>query len=215
MTKIKNALILILAVTLLFFMCSGITVVAFADTAESGIAVPVSDTVEISDEDEESTPNLDELVVRFTAYLKEKYGADYEYYYNQIIENWGSVEAYLLAFGNKLPEEHQGSWQKFVGWLREYALVWATALAIIIVIIVAIIGKFKFKKLKAWFAKLVTSLIEKLVNERLEPIETELNAQSKANIALIDSQKALLAGNPKFAETVNALDEAKKGLENE
>ena len=37
------------------------------------------------------------LVDRFIANLKDKYGDDYEYYLNAILEQWGSVEAYLLS----------------------------------------------------------------------------------------------------------------------
>lgn len=204
MTKIKNAFILILAVTLIFFMCTGVTAIAVADTTEQVINFYSSDTEVIAGETEISASNLDELAEKFTAYLKERYGADYEYYYNQIIENWGSVEAYLLAFGNKLPEKQQDSWQKFVGWLTEYSAVWAPALAVMLLIIVGLIGK-----------KQLNRIIERTVNAKFSPIVRELNLQSKATAVMLSAQKALFAGNDKFTDTVAKIAEAEKELKGE
>lgn len=221
MTEIKTIFILITAAAFLFFMCAGAGFTALADTGNYTVQETAA---EMSTDGAESlyagdgvtggeapAAGLDGLVAGFTEYLKDRYGEDYGFYYNRIIDQWGSIEGYLLAFGDKLPKEQRTGWDKFVGWLNEYAPVWATVLAVIAVITVAAVVKVKLKKLKSW----LTKLIEKLVDKRIEPIENELNAQSKANIALIKSQKALLGNNARFANEVAALDGAEKELKGE
>lgn len=189
MTKIKKIIVVLLAATVLCFICAGAVMPAFAETEP-----PVAEETEPTAGD-----SLEGLAAQFTEYLKGKYGGDYEYYYNQIIEKWGSVEAYLLSFGEKLPEEYQNGWDKFVGWLGEYAPVWATPLAIIIVIIVAVVGKKFFRK-----------LVEKTVNAKLKPVVNELNLQSNAMVAIMHAQKAVLPKN--CTENVIELEESERGL---
>lgn len=197
MTKFKKAFAIILTTILLLFITIGTGITTYADTE----ADPPINT-------EETEVSIDDLADQFVDYLKDKYGSDYEVYYNFIIEQWGSIEGYLLAFGNKLPEEYQSGWDKFVGWLNEYAPIWVSAVAVIVLIIAIIFGKSKIKKLKEW----LTALIEKLVNKRLAPIENELNLQSKATLSLLHSQKAIFGMSEKFAENVKELEEAEKEL---
>lgn len=157
----------------------------------------------ITEPTEDEEDKIDEMVRSFKAYLMEKYGEDYEYYYNLIIDNYGSVENYLIQIGNKLPETYQSSWQSFVGWLSEYASVWAPVLAVAIVIIVSIVGK-----------KTFNSLVEKIVNAKLSPIIDELNKQSNATVSLLHAQQSLMGTNEKFADNVKEMAESEKELTN-
>ncbi|MDE6597604.1 MAG: hypothetical protein K2K60_03085 [Clostridia bacterium] len=194
MTKIKIAFITLIAAMLLIFTGIGATVTY----AETEIMPPA----EITETVEES--NIDEIAASFTEYLKARYGEEYETYYNAIIEKWGSIEGYLLAFGDKLPEEHRNGWQKFVGWLSEYSSVWAPALAVVILIIIAVIGK-----------KIFNKTLDRIVKLKVAPIVSELNLQSNATVAMIHAQKALLGNNERFTESVEELTVAEKELENE
>ncbi len=161
---------------------------------------------EIAAEEEintESTAGIEGVADNFLNYLKERYGDDYLYYYDKIIDNWGSVEAYLLSFGDKLPEEHKNAWQKFVGWLSEYSSVWAPAFAVAVVIIVALIGKKQFNK-----------IVDRIVNVKLQPIVGELNKQSSATVSILHAQKALLGTGERFADSVKELEKSEKELKN-
>lgn len=195
MTKIKKIIAVILAITLVLFIGLGTTAVARADTFQST-------EQEIVDPD--ISPDESNFVVQFTEWLKAEYGEEYETYYNFIIEHWGSVEAYLTSLGEKLPEEYQSSWDKFVAWLGEYSPIWATALSIIIVIIVAVVGKKQFNR-----------IIDRIVNTKLKPVVGELNLQSRAIAASLNAQKVLLGNNERFAEAVNELTAAEKELKDE
>lgn len=207
MTKIKTLIVTLLAATVLVFMFAGTALCAFADSPDN-VTEPHApmqteelpeNTVAPDISTDESSLNT--LIVQFTEYLKTKYGADYEFYYNNIIEQWGSIEAYLLSFGEKLPEEHRSGWQKFIGWLTEYSPVWAPVFAVILVIFGGVIGK-----------KQLNKLVERLVNSKLSPLVRELNLQSNATAAMLNAQKALLGGNERFAETVAEIDKAEKEL---
>lgn len=209
MTKIKTLIVTLLAATLLVFMCAGGAFYALADDGEAteppaqqqteDTTEPPKNAVDPDISTDESSLNT--LIVQFTEYLKTKYGADYEFYYNNIIEQWGSIEAYLLSFGEKLPEEHRSGWQKFIGWLTEYSPVWAPVFAVILVIFGGVIGK-----------KQLNKLVERLVNSKLSPLVRELNLQSNATAAMLNAQKALLGGNERFVETVAEIDKAEKEL---
>lgn len=220
--KLRVAILTVIMASLLMFVCVGGTVITYADTDEpiqteevgNDIPEPLPDpdiqpvAPETDNGEQVTAPNIEELAERFKTYLIGKYGEDYEYYYNRIIEQWGSIEGYLLAFGEKLPEEQRSGWDKFVGWLSEYAPVWATAFAVAVLVITVLVGKSKLNKLKAWF----TALVEKLVNKRLAPIENELNLQSNATVSMLHAQKALLGTAEKFSENVKELDKAEKEL---
>lgn len=152
--------------------------------------------------EEEQPTEIEELAANFVGWLKSTFGEDYEYYYNQIIEAWGSIENYLTQFGEeKLPEQYQSGWQEFISFLDEYAVVWAPILAIAAVIIIFIIGKKKF-----------TAAIDKAVDRRTAALGNEMNKQSKAQTAVMHGIKALCGNNAKFADTVKELDESEKEL---
>lgn len=196
MIMIKKAFISILAITAVMFLC------LFATAATTVYADDSEDTrIETELPDETETENGSGLIEQFKAMLKDRYGADYEFYYNQIIENWGSVEAYLLSLGGNLPEEYKTAWDKFVGWLGEYSVIWAPALAVVIVIIVAIVGKKQFNK-----------IVERIVNKKLMPIARELNNQSRATVAMLKAQRSILPQTEKYTATREELEQAEGTL---
>ena len=141
------------------------------------------------------------LVDRFIANLKDKYGDDYEYYLNAILEQWGSVEAYLLSLTDNLPDELQTGYADFIGWLGEYASIWAPCLAVALIIIGFIVGK-----------KALNTILNRIVEARIKPIEEELNKQSAAQAAQLKATRALLGTNEKFAEERKSAEDAEKKL---
>ena len=54
--------------------------------------------------------------------------------------------------------------------------------------------------------------MNKLIETRIKPIETELNKQSEAQIAQTKATRALLGTSEKFANERKALEEAEKTL---
>lgn len=141
------------------------------------------------------------LVDRFIANLKDKYGDDYEYYLNAILEQWGSVEVYLLSLTDNLPDELQTGYADFIGWLGEYASIWAPCLAVALVIIGFIVGK-----------KALNTILNRIVEARIKPIQEELNKQSEAQAAQLKATRALLGTNEKFAEERKEAETAEKKL---
>lgn len=199
--RTKKILVSLLAAIFLVVFTVSPMAVAFAYADDEGQEIAAEGV--IADDITESGSGIEGIADSFLIYLKDRYGDNYQYYYDRIIDNWGSVEAYLLSFGDKLPEETRNGWQRFVGWLDEYASVWAPALAVAVIIIVALIGKKQFD-----------ALVIRIVNAKLKPIVNELNVQSKATVSLIHSQKALLGTNSKFTDTVKELDESEKEITN-
>ena len=191
MTKLKKAFLALLAAALLIFICTGAVLPVSADTASETVT---GEEQTINTDLSEEYGGLEAAAESFLQYLKDKYGEDYEFYYNQIIEHWGSVEVYLLSLGEKLPEEYKSGWDKFVGWLDEYSVIWAPALAVAFVVVAAVIGKKQFNK-----------IFEKVVNAKLEPINKELNLQSNATAALMRAQRAFLGNNKTLLENNGGL----------
>lgn len=192
-------LIVLTLVILLSALCFGGVCRAYAEETlpPEQVAEGEENTPQNPDNEAEEGNDIQKLVDSFVAYLKDKYGEDYELYYNRIIEEWGSVEAYLLSLGENLPAEYKNGWEKFVAWLGEYASVWAPALAVVLVIIAALFGKKLVHRIAELFKKLFQGS----------------NQQSAALIAVIRAQKALMGTNEKFSENVKELEEAEKRLE--
>ncbi len=197
MNKLKLAFTVIVSAIIIFVGAGA----GFAVNAETQ-----TETLPPVETEETETPEngIDEIAAQFVEYLKSRYGSEYELYYNAIIDRWGSIEGYLLAFGDRLPEEQQTGWDKFVGWLGDYAPVWAAPLAVVVLIIIAVVGKKTFNK-----------IVDRIVNTKLSPVIKELNLQSNATVSLIRAQKALLGNNERFADTVEELTAAEKELKNE
>lgn len=193
--KIMSAVFIVILAACIVFCPFAMSAVYAADGSQEIAAEEEINTA--------STAGIEGVADNFLNYLKERYGDDYLYYYDKIIDNWGSVEAYLLSFGDKLPEEHKNAWQKFVGWLSEYSSVWAPAFAVAVVIIVALIGKKQFNK-----------IVDRIVNVKLQPIVGELNKQSSATVSILHAQKALLGTGERFADSVKELEKSEKELKN-
>lgn len=199
--RLKIILIMLLAATLVFFTAGGIMLVS---AEEVTVPPEQEETAEPEDTetDSESAGTIEDVAADFVGWLKDTFGEDYEKYYNNIITNWGSIEEYLLQFGQEnIPEQYQTGWQNFVKALGENAPFWAPILAVAIVIIVYLIGKKRF-----------TAIIQKAVDGKTAAMGKELNKQSKALTSVIHSQKAMLGNNAKFADTIKDLDESEKEL---
>ena len=199
--KILLSLALIAALMLLLFTAIPL---AYAEelppdtTVEEPQEPDTGDTTPETPTDGSETENL---VDRFIANLKDKYGDDYEYYLNAILEQWGSVEAYLLSLTDNLPDELQTGYADFIGWLGEYASIWAPCLAVALVIVGLIVGK-----------KALNKILNRIVEARIQPIQAELNKQSEAQAAQLKATRALLGTNDKFAEERQAAEIAEKKL---
>jgi hypothetical protein len=146
----------------------------------------------------ESSVNIEELADSFTAWLKTRYGDDYDYYYNLIITGYGSVESYLLQFGSDydIPVINE-----ITNWLNEYAVIWVPLLVAIVLVAVYIIGK-----------KQVFSFISKAVDSKINPIVSELNKQSKGIAEVENAVAGLMINEEKFAEQKQALTDSAKEL---
>lgn len=164
---------------------------------------PTTDTTEEADEGKDDTTfDMAALVEKFTAYLKDKYGAEYEQIYNGIIEQWGSIEAYLVQFGEEyIPEEFNAGWSDFVEWLGVNSPIWATALALACVIFIAVFGKKAFDK-----------MVKKIVDTKVSVLSAELNKQSAAISAQMKALKTIMPTTEKGAAAVQELDEKEKEL---
>lgn len=195
--KFKRIVLIILTFALLLALAVSPLAVSAA-LADDGQNVAVD---QVADDLPTESAGIEEISDGFVDYLKGRYGDDYQYYYDKIIENWGSVEAYLLSFGERLPDEHKTAWQYFVGWLSDYSSVWAPAFAVIALIIAAVIGKKQFEK-----------IVKECVDKKVAPIISEMNKQSKGIAAISSGTKALLPKSEKFAESAEQLDSSAKEL---
>lgn len=159
------------------------------------------------------------FVEGFIELLKDRYGADYEYYYNLIIEQWGSIENYLLQFGEEnLTPEQNDVFKQVITALGETSVIWAPSLAIICLIVALIWGKKKFEGI---IGKFVKGYIDKTqddstaIQSTQEAQNAELNRQSKALAATMKGVQALLGSADKFAEQRGEIEEAAKELSDE
>ena len=165
-------------------------------------APPTTEEPTEEDTDTDTAFDMAALVEKFTAYLKDKYGAEYEQIYNGIIEQWGSIEAYLVQFGEEyIPEEFNAGWNDFLKIAGETSPVWATILAIIGVIILVIVGK-----------KAFNAIVKKIVDAKVSVLSAELNKQSAAISAQMKALKTIMPTTEKGAAAVQELDEKEKEL---
>ena len=159
-------------------------------------------TEEPTQEDTDTAFDMAALVDKFTAYLKDKYGAEYDAIYNGIIEQWGSIEAYLVQFGEEyIPEEFNAGWNAFIEWLSVNAPIWAPALALACIIFIAVFGKKAFNK-----------IVQKIVDTKVNVLSDELNKQSAALSAQMKALKMIMPTNEKCAAAVQELEEKEKEL---
>lgn len=220
MTRTKRILIFAVMIAFMFVCLVATFTGAYAEetTAPEQITEEPQNEPQIDDNEATEPPTTEEptekdtdtdtafdmaaLVDKFTQYLKDKYGAEYETIYNGIIEQWGSIEAYLLQFGEEyIPEEYNAGWNAFIEWLSVNAPIWAPALALACIIFIAVFGKKAFNK-----------IVQKIVDTKVKLLSDELNKQSAALSAQMKALKMIMPTNEKCAAAVQELEEKEKEL---
>ena len=146
------------------------------------------------------------VVDGFITFLRDKYGDKWETYYNAILEEWGSVEDYLLsAMPDGAPDPVKKGWEAFIGWTRDYWVVIAIVGAVLGVGaggIVHVIRKKRFRQ----FLKTAN-------DEKFATVYAEQDKQSAFLIAQGRATMALLGENVKFGERRDELKKAMEELE--
>ncbi len=208
--KLKTVLIVALVVVFTLAVCLFCSQTAYAASADT-------ETAEITTQNAENEPTTPEtntdgsLTENDTetvsdsvrAYLQSIYGDDYEKYYNQIVENWGSVEKFLLNASENLPDEYRYKATELLTTVNAYIGVGADAILLICVGAYIIYRAKKNKKITA----------------DLKTLKAGDNQIETAQLAIIQSQKAqsaalqkLLPGE-KFEGEVTELAESDKALD--
>lgn len=204
--KIKVVFITIIAAMLVFFISGGVMIASAEEVSDPAPQTEITDEEQgepPAAEPEEPEQTDEQIGEDFVEWLKATFGSDYEYYYNQIIENWGSIEDYLTQFGEEnLPEGFNAGLQKVLDWLDEYVAIWAPVLAIVVIVAYYLIKKRSTRK-----------TIEKVVDSKMTVLSDELNKQSKAIMAIGRGQTALLGKNARFADTVKEIEDTEKELQ--
>lgn len=197
----KKLFIVFLAAVLLLFGLSETCVYVTACAEETVQEAPVEPQEPSDGQDGETDDGaqsgLQTLVDGFITQLKDKYGDQWQQYYDAIIAEWGTVEQYLLSLvPEDSPDVVKDGWQEFVSWLGEYSPIWGSILAAVLVIIVIVFGKKALNALKNFFLSLFRSK------------NKEYQALTAQNEALL----ALLGENPKFEENRAALKASNKEM---
>lgn len=163
-------------------------------------------SVSASAEEAETETNEETLTDELIARLKEKYGEDYELYYNTIIKQWGSAEEYLLSLAENgtVPDVAADGWAKFVTWLGTYSPVWGSILAVIALVIAMLFGKKVMNRVAQWNAGTGTKF-----KSVVSAFNTLYQTSKAQNAALIK----LLGENERFAEERKALEKATEELD--
>lgn len=191
--KLKTVLIVALVVVFTLAVCLFCSQTAYAASADTETNTDGSLT-------ENDTETVSDSV---RAYLQSIYGDDYEKYYNQIVENWGSVEKFLLNASENLPDEYRYKATELLTTVNAYIGVGADAILLICVGAYIIYRAKKNKKITA----------------DLKTLKAGDNQIETAQLAIIQSQKAqsaalqkLLPGE-KFEGEVTELAESDKALD--
>lgn len=175
-------------------------------SAEEVAEPPVTD--ETTDKTETVEDGLKSLVDGFIEQLKTKYGDDYETYYNAIIEQWGSIEEYLLSLVTEdTPDAVANGWTAFVQWLGEYSPVWGSIFAVVAVIIVLLLGKKALNKVTG-FVTGTGGKFKTLFGE-VNKIDAALNAQSKALVKLLGENEKFKDERENLEKTAGDLSDEK------
>jgi len=175
-------------------------------SAEEVSEPPVTD--ETTDKTETVEDGLKSLVDGFIEQLKTKYGDDYETYYNAIIEQWGSIEEYLLSLVTEdTPDAVANGWTAFVQWLGEYSPVWGSIFAVVAVIIVLLLGKKALNKVTGFVTG--TGGTFKTLFGEVNKIDAALNAQSKALVKLLGENEKFKDERENLEKTAGDLSDEK------
>lgn len=194
----KTAYCLTFMLAMLFLAFVGmISCANIAAKAEEPPAIVQDGEFSEGEETPSKTDNDNDITEPFIQYLKDEYGEEYEKYYNAIIEQWGSVKAYL---NSKIEDgtltESADNWSLFVNWLDQYSVIWAPILAVVCVIIAFIAGRKVYTVIKNLFNRLFKGT----------------NQTAIAQLAIINALEKLLGGTDKTKEERAVLEKAKEEL---
>lgn len=211
MNSKKFTTVFILAIISVFILsvCLFCLQTAYAEPlGEDGVEITTEDGVNESTPPETDTgeelPDVgsDTVSDSVKEYLKSIYGEDYERYYNQIIENWGSIEKFLLSASENLPESYKYRVQELLLKVAPYVAIAADTIMLLAA------GFYIFYRAKK----------NKKVNTDLEKVKAALNQTGTAELAIIESLQAqsqslkrLLPGE-RFAAETAALTESEETL---
>jgi len=213
--KIKQKLAVVLLALISVFTLSACCL-TFSRSVDTVFTVYAAETAEGTEQTEEETTEPTEpttegqeeevdnetIAANVKEYLQSIYGDDYETYYNQIIENWGSVEKYLLSASENLPEEHQYKVTELITKINTYIGVAADGVLLLCVGIYIICRARKNKK----------------VQSDLDRLKTASNQTQSAELAIMSSLTAhgealkQLMPNQKFETATTAITEAETEL---
>ena len=171
-------------VALVFALLVSMTL--FALVGMGNVPVSAEEDAPTTETTEQSNPIVDS----FLAQLKERYGDEYEAYYNAVLERWGSVEEYLLSLAEDgtVPDVAADGWTKFVKWLGDYAPIWASILAVALILIILILGKKALGKIAGWASwdgrrwKSIFGSINKLYNAHAAEQKALLKLLGESNL---------------------------------
>lgn len=207
MTK-KHIIAAVFAVIFLFAAVFFTTATIAVSAAES----PTETQETVSEESDGANSETEDgaqdaeqgLVEGFIEELQDKYGDEWQSYYDAIHSEWGSVEEYLLSLvPEDAPDVAKEGWEAFVAWLGEYSPVWGSILAVVLVIIAALFGKGALKKIKEFVAAIL---------DKFTTLFSSVNKQYDVLKAQNDALMKLLGENPKFAEQRDALEKANEEM---
>lgn len=138
------------------------------------------------------------LAEEFIQTLRDRYGEQWETYYNAILDEWGTVEAFLLsAMPDGAPDVAKNGWNKFIDWTRENWVIIAAVGAVVLTVIVVLFGKNCVGLIVGFFKKMF-SLVGKLFSG--------VNLLYKNAKAQNDALLALMGNNPRFSAQRDALN---------
>ncbi|MGN0807991.1 MAG: hypothetical protein ACI4MN_06065 [Candidatus Coproplasma sp.] len=182
MTNKKFNVILILSLLMVFmlgaFFCSRQYVyAASAEEVQSVSENAENQPVEGEDVSGEQTdePTSNGVSDSVKQYLMSVYGAEWETHYNQIIEQWGSIEKYLLSASENLPDEYKYKAQELIVNAGGYVPIIAYCLLILGAIAFTIYQWRKNKK----------------VARDLDSVKAGQNQELEGELAIMDGLKAL------------------------
>ena len=204
MTK-KRIIAAVIAAVFLFAAVFFTTATLAASATETPMETPM-ETPAATDGESPDDPQtaMQALVEGFIEELRAKYGAEWQTYYDAILNEWGSVEAYLLSLvPDDAPDPVKNGWEAFVAWLGEYSPVWGSILAITLVVFAALFGKTIVTKIKGFVAA---------VMDKFKTLFSSVNKQYEVLKAQNDALMKLLGDTPKFEEQRKALEKANEEM---
>ncbi len=196
--KFTTILVVILMTVFTLAVCLLCLRTVSASAAEISATAAENEPEPPVDNDGEET-----LADRVKAYLQGIYGDDYEVYYNKIIENWGSVENFLLNASDNLPDEYKYKATELLTTVNAWVGVGADAILLFCVGIYILYRAKKNKKITADLATL------KACDNQIEEAQLAIMKSQKAQAAALCE---LLPGT-KYESTIATLKESDKALD--